>query len=117
MNSQLKKSMAAYSAAYLDMIAGKFGGDSTLNEVRVMNCIFQAHLAGRNVGVSCVSRALGIPKSTVSRAVSNFRAGEWIQEVPSLWDSRRRFLRLTPKALDRCAVEKETLQKFWPRAA
>lgn len=117
MNGQPEKAMAAYNSAYLAMIAGKYGGDTTLNEARVMNCIFRANLTGRKVGVSLISRAIRVPKTTVSRAVLKFRANGWIEEVPSQTDGRRRDLQITPKAMQRYQSEKLTLKQYWARAA
>ena len=117
MFDQRVKDMVGYNAAYLNMISGKYGGDSTLNEIRVMNFVLRANLAGKDVGVSCVSRVLGIPKSTVSRAVLKFRANGWLEEVTSNSDGRRRNLRLTRKVVDRFQSELDVLQQHWPQAA
>lgn len=117
MEGELEIEMAAYNAAYLDMVASKYGGDATVNEVRVMNCVFRGHMIGKDVGVSFISRELGIPKSTVSRAVLDLRANGWIREELSSLDGRKRFLRLTSKLLDRFAKDKELLQSYWRQAA
>ena len=111
------KEIVDYNAAYLDMITRKYGGDSTLNEIRVMNFILRANLSGRDVGVSCVARALDMPKSTVSRAALKFRDGGWLQEVASQADGRRRHLKLTAKIVDRFDAELKILSGRWPRAA
>ena len=117
MDNRLEEVMAAYNSAYLSMVASNYGGDATINEVRVMNCVFRSHLAKTNIGVTCISKALAIPKSTVSRAVLNLRADGWIREENSLCDGRRIFLRLTSKLLDRFSKDKVILQSHWPKAA
>ena len=50
MFDQLVKDMVGYNAAYLNMISSKYGGDSTLNEIRVMNFVLRANLAGKISG-------------------------------------------------------------------
>lgn len=113
----LTATMAAYNAEYLAMLHRKFGGESTVNELRVMNCVFCAEVAGQDVGVSQVSRALGIPKSTVSRAALKLRQAGWIREVASPNDGRRRLLRLTPALWERYLSEHDKLVELWPSAA
>lgn len=109
--------MAAYNSAYLAMLHRKFGGESTINELRVMNAVFCAAIAGHDIGVTQVSRALTIPKSTVSRAVLKLRRAGWISEVPSPNDGRRRLLCVTPKLWRRFSSEQEKLVRHWPNAA
>lgn len=116
MSVELEITMAAYNAAYLDTVASKFGGEATVNEIRVMNCVFRSHMIAKDIGVSFISGELGIPKSTVSRAVLNLRADGWIKEELSSLDGRKRFLRLTEKLLDRSTEDKEQLQSHWRRA-
>lgn len=113
----IETAMAIYSAEYLSMIASKYGGDATVNEIRVMNCIIRAHFCGRNIGVTCVAESLDIPKSTVSRAVLKLRSRGWLRESLADDDGRRRHLRLTEKMLHRHEVDIATLKARWQLAA
>ena len=117
MSVELEITMAAYNAAYLDTVASNFGGEATVNEIRVMNCVSRSHMIDKDIGVSFISGELGIPKSTVSRAVLNLRAGGWIREEISCLDGRKRLLRLTEKLLDLCAKENNLLLSHWRRVA
>ena len=117
MYGKLIKDIANYNAAYLDLLSNKYGGDATVNEIRVMNYVLRANLAGRDVGVSCAAKALDIPKSTVSRAAQKFRTSGWLDEVTSEADGRRRHLKLTARIIDRFDAELDMLRDHWPHAA
>ena len=117
MSDQQRITMAEYNSAYLAMLERKYGGEATLNELRVMNHVFRSELAGVDVGVAQTSRALGIPKSTVSRIVLKLRLAGWISEQAAPDDGRRRFLRLTPKLWHRFDGELQELLRYWPQAA
>ena len=61
-------------------LAGKYRGDCTLNELRVMNQIIRCHFEGRTCSVTALQKVTGIPIPTVSRAVANLRSGGWLSE-------------------------------------
>lgn len=61
-------------------LAGKYGGDCTLNDLRVMNQIIRCHLEGRTCSVTALHNVTGIPIPIVSRAVANLRSGGWLSE-------------------------------------
>jgi DNA-binding MarR family transcriptional regulator len=81
--------------------AEKYGGDCTLNELRVMNQIIRCHLEGRSCSVTALHRVTGIPVSTVSRAVTHLHADNWIAERQDPDDGRRRIISLGPRSLGR----------------
>ena len=63
-------------------LAEKYGGESTLNELRVMNQIIRCHLKGRFCSVTALHKITDIPIPTVSRAVANLQADGWLCEKP-----------------------------------
>ena len=77
------------------MAAEKYHGDTTLNEMRVMNKMVYFEFRGRTSTVTQLSSALGIPKSTVSRSVKSLRDSGWITEIPDPSDRRIRTLLLS----------------------
>ncbi len=81
--------------------AEKYGGESTLNELRVMNQIIRCHLDGRNCSVTALHKVTGISISTVSRSVANLQADNWLSERQDPDDGRRRIISLGPRSLGR----------------
>ena len=81
-------------------LAGKYGGDCTLNELRVMNQIVRCHLEGRYCSVTALHKITGIPISTVSRTVANLRIGGWLTERQDPTDGRKRIVSLGHRSLD-----------------
>ena len=79
--------------------ADKYGGDCTLNELRVMNQIIRCHLEGRFCSVTALHKVTGIPVSTVSRAVTQLQTDNWVTERQDPDDGRRRIISLGPRSL------------------
>ena len=97
--------------------AYKAHGSITLNELRVMICIADAHDRGRPMSPSDVGYKLDVPISTVSRIVSRLvkRGIITSDRIPS--DRRRKALLATPRLLERRKeVQKElakTMMEIW----
>ena len=83
----------------LTELSGKFGGDRTLNEVRVMCQIVGCSLKGRTCCVTALHKATGIPIPTVSRAVANLQHDGWLTDRPDPADGRKRIITLGPRSL------------------
>ncbi len=79
----------------------KAHGSITLNELRVMLCVVEAHDRGRPMSPSDVGVHLGIPITTTSRIVSRLIKRGKITSERSANDHRRKILQATPKLLDR----------------
>ena len=79
----------------------KAHGSITLNELRVMLCIVEAHDRGRPVSPSDLGYHLGIPITTVSRVVSRLVKRGKITSERSANDRRKKVLLSTPKLLER----------------
>ncbi len=79
----------------------KAHGSITLNELRVMLCIVEAHDRGRPMSPSDLGYHLGIPITTVSRIVSRLLKRGTITSERFANDRRRKVLLATPKLLER----------------
>jgi DNA-binding MarR family transcriptional regulator len=82
-----------------------FGGETTLNEVRVMNQIICCHLQGKYCYVTSLHKETGIPIPTVSRAVANLQSDGWLSERRDPNDGRRRIISLGPRSLERTCTD------------
>ncbi len=80
-------------------LSGKYGGDCTLNEVRVMCQIIGCSLKGRTCSVTALHKVTGIPIPTVSRAVANLQSDGWLSTQPHPDDGRKRVISLGPRSL------------------
>ena len=82
------------------LMAEKYGGDCTLNELRVMNQIICCSLKGRTCNVTALHKVTGIPMPTVSRSVANLQSEGWLSERRDPDDGRRRLICLGPRSLE-----------------
>ncbi len=76
-------------------------GSITLNELRVMLCIVEAHDRGRPMSPSDLGYHLGVPITTVSRIVSRLVQRGKITSERLANDRRKKVLLATPKLLER----------------
>ena len=79
----------------------KTHGSITLNELRVMLCIVEAHDRGRPISPSDLGYHLGVRTTTVSRIVSRLVQRGKITSERSANDRRRKVLLATPNLLER----------------
>ncbi len=77
----------------LKLLAERFGGETTLNQMRI------GHYAGLKslyervpTNNTDMSKTLGIPRSTVSRIVNDCIDKGWLLERPDLEDGRKRLV-------------------------
>ena len=89
-----------FSRNLLRQLAEKYGGDCTLNELRVMNQILRCSLQGRPCSVTALHKVTGIPMPTVSRSVAHLQSEGWLSERPDPDDGRRRIISLGPRSLE-----------------
>ena len=75
-------------------------GSITLNELRVMRCILEAHDQSRPMSISDLGYYLGVPISTVSRIVSRLIRRGKITSERIANDRRRKVLLATPGLLE-----------------
>ena len=89
-----------FSRNLLRQLAEKYGGDRTLNELRVMNQIIRCSLQGRTCCVTDLHKVTGIPMPTVSRSVAHLQNDSWLSEREDPDDGRRRIISLGPRSLE-----------------
>ena len=90
-----------FSRKLFRSVAETYGGDTTLNELRVMNQIVVCHLKGRTCHVTALHKVSGIPIPTVSRSVAHLQSEGWLSEKRDPDDGRKRLISLGSRALDR----------------
>ena len=102
MNSKMDDLMAQAVVEFarngLQILSGKYGGDCTLNEARVMVQIIHCHLGGRTCSVTALHKVTGIPIPTVSRAVANLQHEGWLSERQDPSDGRKRVISFGPRS-------------------
>ncbi len=88
--------MAEWVAVLFDLIIQKYGGETTLNEFRVMNQITICHLRGSSpCSFSCLVSRTPVMRSTISYIVSRLVKRGYIREEIDPWDHRRRLIYVT----------------------
>ena len=89
----------------LDKLAVKYGGGITLNELRVMHQIVVCCVKDRHCSVTALYTKTGIPKSTVSRAITSLQDRGWLSERQDPQDGRKRMISLGPRAIEQTSGE------------
>ena len=92
------KAVAQFNRFVFKRMAEKYGGECTLNEVRVMNQVICCSLEGRTCGVTALHKVTGIPVPTVSRTVANLQSEGWLSERQHPTDGRKRVITLGPRS-------------------
>ncbi len=87
------------------LLAEKFGGDTTLNELRVMNQIILCHIKGRRCGVTALHKVTGIPIPTVSRAVAHLQYSGYLTDRRDPRDGRKRIISIDSRAFEQTSGE------------
>ena len=82
-------------------LAEKYGGDVTLNELRVINRIYSESFTTRAAHVTTLAASLNMPMSTVARAVGNLITKGWLIESTNGDDGRVRDIYLSDYAKNR----------------
>ena len=89
-----------FSRNLLNDLAENYGGETTLNELRVMNQILRCSLYGRTCSVTALHKVTGIPIPTVSRSVANLQSNGWLSAQQDPDDGRKRIISLGPRSLE-----------------
>ncbi len=89
-----------FTRAHLRTLSERYGGETTLNELRVINQVIRCDLAGRSCCVTALHRITGIPIPTVSRCVANLQSDGWLCERPDPEDGRKRIIYLGPRSIE-----------------
>ena len=107
------KAVLEFTRNGLKTLAEKYGGDCTLNEVRVMIQIIRCYLEGRTCSVTALHKVTGIPIPTVSRSVGNLQSDGWLSEQRDPNDGRKRLITFGPRSLEQTPTDlMEAIQWF-----
>ncbi len=99
------KTVVEFTRNLFKTLTEKYGGDCTLNELRVMNQIIRCHLEGRHCSVTALHKVTGIPIPTVSRSVANLQSNGWLSAQQDPDDGRRRIISLGPRSLEQTRTD------------
>ncbi len=94
------------------LLAEKFGGDTTLNELRVMNQIILCHVKGRCCSVTALHKVTGIPIPTVSRVVAHLQDSGYLADRQDPDDGRKRIISLSPPAADQISIDIDEMTQW-----
>jgi DNA-binding MarR family transcriptional regulator len=94
------KVVIEFTRNLFETLADKYGGDSTLNELRVMNQLISCSLKARTCTVTGIHKATGIPIPTVSRSVAHLQSKGWLSEQQDPDDGRKRLICLSRQSLE-----------------
>jgi len=97
----------------LKELSRKYGGEFTINELRIMNQIIRCNLKGGTCTVTGLHKVTGIPIPTVSRTVAKLQESRWLSERRDPDDGRKRVIFLGPRSLEEARDEiNEKIQCF-----
>ena len=97
--------LVKYAHSLYSLLAEKFGSDTTLNELRVINQIILCHAKGRRCSVTALHKVTGIPISTVSRAVAHLRYSGYLTDRRDPHDGRKRIISIDSRAFEQTSGE------------
>ena len=100
-DQMLRANLIRFASLLFNKMSDKYGGDTTLNELVIMNYGFVCHVRGEDIRVTKTATDLDIPKSTVSRILTGMRAKGFVREYPHPTDRRRRIFKLADSFLNR----------------
>ncbi len=98
MHDVTPKALLEFHRNLLRELSMNYGGDTTINELRVLNQIIYCGIEGRTCSVTALHKVTGIPMPTVSRAVTNLQNGGWLCETRDPDDGRKRVITLSPRS-------------------
>ncbi len=88
--------MTVWVAVLFDRMIHKYGGETTLNEIRVLHKITMCYLRGSSpCSFPCLVSKTPVKRSTISRVVSRLVQRGYIREKIDPRDRRRRLIYVT----------------------
>lgn len=91
---RLRSNFIELASMLFNRMAEKYGGTTTLNELKLLNYGFVCFAQGQDMSVTQAAVDLEMPKSTVSRILTEMRAKGFVTEAIHPDDRRRRLFRL-----------------------
>ncbi len=107
------QAVVEFSRNLLRQLAEKYGGDRTLNELRVMNQIIRCSFKGLTCSVTDLHKVTGIPMPTVSRSVAHLQSNGLLSEQQDPDDGRRRIVTLSPCDLEMVSSNIEEMAEWF----
>ena len=111
-HQMFRANLISFASLLFNKMSDKYGGDTTLNELVIMNYGFVCHARGEDIRVTKAATDLDIPKSTVSRVLTGMRAKGFIREYPHPTDRRRRVFKLADSYLNRGFTDMQQLLEW-----
>ncbi len=94
---QTAQEIQAFIGLFLGTLAKHFGGETTLNHLRIGSYIGLMSLyVGDATSNKDIAETLGISRPTVSRVVHELIEQKWVRERPHPEDGRRRLIEIVP---------------------
>ncbi|MEZ5566225.1 MAG: MarR family transcriptional regulator [Gammaproteobacteria bacterium] len=91
------RDIQAFVGLFLALLAKHFGGETTVNHLRIGSFIgLRTLYEDTSTSNKEIAQALGISHSTVSRIVHEFIEQKWIRQRPHPEDGRRRLIEIVP---------------------
>ncbi len=94
-----EKAIADFTRHLFERVAKKYGGDCTINELRVINAAYWFSYNDSQCTPTLLAQMTGIPKSTVSRSLASLIDKGWLTDEQDAEDRRRRIIKLSEKSL------------------
>ncbi|MGI9225053.1 MAG: MarR family transcriptional regulator [Woeseiaceae bacterium] len=88
------------------------GGETTLNELRIMNQIIICDLKDRCCSVTSLHKVTGISLPTVSRIVAHLQYMGWVCQRQDPDDGRKRIISLCADARKQCRGETDSMVEW-----
>jgi len=93
-SEELRGNLIRFASLLFNRMSDKYGGATTLNELKMSNYAFVCHASGIIMSVTRASKELKIPISTMSRIMTSMRAKGFLTEEEHPTDRRRRVFRM-----------------------
>ncbi len=99
------EAVVKFTRILFGVLTENYGGDTTLNELRVLNQIILCHIKGRCCSVTALHKVTGIPIATVSRAVAHLQYSGYLTDRRDPHDGRRRIISIDSRAFEQTSGE------------
>lgn len=109
MDLKRRENLIRFAELLFSMMTEKYGGNTTLNELLMLNYGFVCQSQGTDICVTRASVDLNMPKSTVSRILTGMRAKGFVREFQHPTDRRRRIFKLHEHHVQRGNADIERL--------
>ena len=87
-------------------------GETTVNELRIVNQLISCHMQGRTCTVTSLHRKTRIPMPTVSRIIAQLQSRGWVCDEPDPEDGRSRIIRMRPEALETMTIDFDAMAEW-----